>query len=128
MATVRIALILFLAMSIGSSCREGFDQDQSQARYCDVNDPVNELEWLRTQAAELQRTTVHMDAFIYTATYRSERVFYAHICCPSCGVAPPEVKNCEGTSLGRLGDDVDPNELAGTAMIWRTVNGVCQGS
>jgi hypothetical protein len=122
---LNLRVILGFVMIVCVSCREGFDQNEAQARYCGVNDPVSEIDWLRTEAEELQRTTVNMDAFIFTANYRNERVFYTNICCPSCSILPPEVRNCEGASLGRLGDDVDPAELVGTAMLWRTLNGVC---
>jgi hypothetical protein len=124
MSIPRIILVFYLVLG-SISCREGIDSQDSQTRYCGVADPVNELEWLRNEVEDFDKGSAHMDAYVYTAIYRNERVFYIDICCPACGVAPPEVKTCEGTSLGRIGSDVNSDDLIGKQIIWKTLNGVC---
>ena len=115
---------LLLAAFLVTSCADHTVQ-QPRNIYCGVEDPATELEWLSKDLEPVGRSSVYMDAFLYTALYQGNRVFYISICCPACNVAPPEVKNCEGTVLGRLGDGIDEKELSGQQIIWRTVNGVC---
>jgi hypothetical protein len=123
MFPLRILVAIFLAIC-AASCRDAAIE-QPRNIYCGVEDPVAQLEWLHNDVAQYEHSSTHMDAFLYTALYKDERVFYIDICCPACTIAPPEVKNCKGEVLGRLGDGIDPGELAGAQIIWRTVNGVC---
>ena len=124
MTSVKTALTLLLILS-QLSCRDSLEDEGSRELYCGVSDPVSELEWLRTEVEGFKQGSTYMDAFVVTAIHKGERVFYINICCPACNIAPPEVRKCDGASLGRLGDGVDPDDLEGDAIIWRTLNGVC---
>ena len=115
-------LIVVAAGAIG--CRD-HNIEQPRNIYCGVEDPVTELQWLRTDLQQYEHSSAHLDAFLYTAIYHDNRIFYVDICCPACTTLPPEVKNCDGTVLGRLGDGIDPNDLTGQQILWRTLNGVC---
>ena len=115
------ALIMILVVA----CRTHDGLEESNSTYCGVNDPATEIEWLRTELKQYESSSTHMDVYLYTALYNGNRVFYIDICCPVCGTMPPEVRDCDGNVLGRLGDGISTENFSDSKVIWRTLNGVC---
>jgi hypothetical protein len=113
-------LIVFFSCENGQNCCH-------PGNMCDVENPAEEIDWLREELENggHKNPSTHSDTFVYKAIYNNQVVFYISICCPTCDVAPPEVKTCSGESLGFLGSDVDQRDLKNSVVVWRTENGVC---
>jgi hypothetical protein len=120
-----IVLSVFIAAA-AVSCRDSFESEYRGELYCGVADPLHDLAWLREEVRELNRNTFRaMDVFVMTAGYRGEPVFFVDVCCPACTMLPPEVKDCQGNVLGRLGDRILSGEVVNRSILWQTQNGVC---
>ena len=118
---MRSGLLLLLLVFTALACQE----DDKIQRSCNVENPVEELEWLREELDSYQTETTYSDTFVYKATYNGRTVFYISICCPACDVMAPEIRTCDGESLGRLGVEIDSEHLENPTVVWRTNNGVC---
>jgi hypothetical protein len=94
---------------------------------CGVLNPIKNLSWLKDEienGAYSKPSSIY-DVYISTALYKGQTVLFTTICCPVCNVAPPQIKNCSGQSIGLLGVEIQDSELAETKVIWRTQNGAC---
>src|ERR1700704_6192502 len=72
---------------------------------CSVTDPLEELEWLRTEINALALpVNAPLKAYFYAtmAKYNGNTVFMIKNCCPFCNTTPPIIKNCNGKVLGYL--------------------------
>ena len=101
--------------------------DDKNESVCNVENPLEDLEWLRDEieADRFSHPSTFSDSFVYQAKYIGQPVFYISTCCPSCNVAPPSVRACNGDVLGSLGVDIDPDDLVNQKLLLRTNNGVC---
>lgn len=118
----RILFLFLIVLVVACS-----DNEKNSSSYCNVENPVEDLEWLRTEIEESNfiNPSTMLDAFVYHAIYAGQSVFYISICCPSCNVAAPSVHSCDGEVLGTLGVDITAASLQNQSVIWRTHNGVC---
>ena len=121
---MRVAKSLFFVLAL---CVFSCD-DSQEVTFCNV-DSINDLEWLREEMESngYFEPLTGKDVLVYNATYLNKEVVYIVLCCPDCLVLPPEVRACNGVSLGSLDSDIDRNLLANKKVIWRTNNGgFCQ--
>ena len=99
--------------------------DQDQITFCQVAS-VGDLTWLQEEIENGQYESSNiMDVTVYQATYNGKTVIIKVICCPVCGLTPADVKDCNGTTLGQLGVDIDADIINNGRVIWKTRNGVC---
>jgi hypothetical protein len=112
--------LFFLILSFGCS-----DNELSQCQ----SDSIDDIDWLKTEIEShgYNAPNTFYEVIVYKTSYQLGPVFIITICCPACSVTPPEIKNCEGKTIGQLGVDVDYSILNGAKVIWRTHNGVCEG-
>jgi len=96
---------------------------------CDVNNPIDELSWLKKQVSEIENNEGEIAKyfFIEIANYKNETVFIANNCCPICNTVVP-IFDCEGQSLGLLGSDILLNELSNTRIIFKGEDFSCEGN
>lgn len=121
---MRDAKSLFFVFAI---CVFGCDYSQ-EVTFCNV-DSINDLKWLREEMESKGyfEPSTGRDILVYNATYLNTEVVYIALCCPDCLVLPPEVRTCNGVSLGSLDAEIDSDLLANKRVIWRTNNGgFCQ--
>ena len=124
------ALILFISIIfIAIGCHEiAFENEGPAKSFCGVTNPINNLDWLREEVEAISsQSYAAMDVFVISAVYQGQVVFFIDICCPVCNVAPPEIRNCQGQSLGRLGDSIAAMDVVSRSILWRTDNNVCTG-
>lgn len=113
-------LIFFLTVLLALSCSE------NEVNNCG-SDSVEDIKWLKNEIEDngYDQPNGTYDILIYKTNYLLMPVFILTICCPSCNTIPPQVKNCNGKTIGQLGVDVDYTILDNAKIIWRTHNGVC---
>ena len=99
------------------------DDDENKS-VCEVDNPVEDLEWLRAELEGDSQST-YSDTFVYQALYFGQPVIYISICCPACNMAPPAIRKCNGEVIGSLGVEINPDHLQNQQIIWRTENGIC---
>jgi hypothetical protein len=123
---MRRYLLLLISLMLGCT---NHDNDPM---VCNVSNPVQDLSWLKAEIDEGDySSSQYADYTVYQALYNGEPVFYTEICCPSCNVAPPEVRNCSGELVGYLDAEVNENlkinsaDLHNKKVIFETHNGVC---
>jgi len=111
---------------------------------CSVTDPLEELEWLRTEInAFALPVNASLKVYFYAtmAKYNGNTVFMIKNCCPFCNTTPPIIKNCKGKVLGYLSEtegsfnyygvtiySVNPNKLQCDQIIWKPDNFACKVS
>lgn len=105
------------------------DNDFTIIAACEVNNPIEELPWLKNQVDDIENNEgdIAKYFFIEIADYNSQTVFISNNCCPVCNTVVP-VFDCEGRSLGLLGSDILPNELSNTRIIFKREDFSCQGN
>jgi len=69
---------------------------------CDVNNPIDELSWLKKQVSEIENNEGEIAKyfFIEIANYKNETVFIANNCCPICNTVVP-IFDCDLYFWGR---------------------------
>lgn len=113
-------LVYILVMSfVISSCSEKSEPP------CGAPNPEVQLAWLQEDIADFEDATIEADYFVYQADYQGNTVFIQATCCQACNTTPPVVMNCEGVSLGFLGDGIDVEDISNKELIWRSSNNVC---
>jgi len=111
---------------------------------CSVIDPIEELEWLRTEINGIGLTSNDSITIYFYATmanYNGNTVFMIKNCCPFCNTTPPIIKNCNGEILGYLSEtegsfsqngasikSVNPNKLQCDQIIWKPDGFACNVS
>jgi hypothetical protein len=122
---MKTGLLFVIILLSGISCRDAALEGPEE-NLCGVSDPLTELDWLREEIKQVRnQTQTIMDIFVYSARYQGSTVFFTDICCPICNFSPPEVRNCQGDSLGRLGDGIPADKVVSRSLIWESQNGVC---
>ena len=115
---------LIIAALLAAVCCTDHNNDPD---VCGVADPVNNLPWLKTEIEQGDYASSEIaDYTIVQAEYESRTVFYTQICCPTCDVAPPDVKSCNGEVVGTLYVDIAIEELHHRTIILETHNDVCE--
>jgi hypothetical protein len=89
-------------------------KDKDEPEVCDVDDPVNDLPWLKDRAAEIQNSEFSAKYFyIVQAEYDGRIVFYVNNCCPMCDTLIT-YRDCSGTQL----ESVDVTRVKNSKRIW----------
>jgi hypothetical protein len=92
---VAVPFVAFFVCALIFSCDS--DSDKS---FCDVSDPVKELQWLKDTVSEIQAS--NQDIIVQTGEYKGQQVFTFLICCPVCSgrsFVAPELYNCAGAKI-----------------------------
>lgn len=93
---------------------------------CSVDNPIEELEWLREEIQQLISIDSDLYRYFYIsqATYENETVFIFDNCCPFCN-SIVLVKNCKGETIGALGSEIDHNSISDELVVWKPANYQC---
>ncbi|GMN10495.1 hypothetical protein MTsPCn9_33790 [Croceitalea sp. MTPC9] len=107
------------------SC-ENDDNDLPLIAACDVNNPIEELSWLKSQIEELKNIDSETSRYFYIqiAEYKGETVFVSNNCCPFCNTVIP-VYNCEGDLLGTFFTEIQPDEIKNAKILYSPVDFPC---
>lgn len=119
---ISFPLVFFIVFSF--SCQE----DVVPGPACNVENPVRDLDWLADIAEELDNSGLREVFYISQAEYRLKTVFIVRNCCVNCSTLPPPVYNCEGKQIGSIGtgkEDIDPEILENSIIVWKTDNFAC---
>lgn len=122
-----LSLLVIICFGCGSNDKNLIPEREVQE--CGVSNPAENLQWLKDEIEKngYKNPSSYWDIYIYASEYKGQTVFFTSMCCPTCGMLPPEVKDCQGKSLGRLGTDLFSSDLQNQRIIWQKKNGVCQG-
>lgn len=117
---MKSSIYLSLCLSLFISCTS--DDKESLKLTCSVEDPVNDLDWLKTE-------TELLDSYesIIQSTFNNEAVFIFNNCNPRINSVIP-VKNCNGDNIGIISNEQDGipvSVLENGTMIWRPDNFEC---
>jgi hypothetical protein len=113
MKSASLILILLLVSLI--SCKE-----DKVNKNCNVDDPVNELRWLKAMTEELNSSTFSKYNYILQGDYNGGTVFIVTNCCPMCN-SIPVVYDCDGDRL----DDASTAEIKNTKRVWLSKDNEC---
>jgi len=117
----RILVVFLIALSCDS------DDDNQFKNSCAVDNPVEDLEWLK---AEIERRNQNINddskyCYISHFIYNNQSIFIYGDCDPRVDKIIL-VYNCSGESIGFIGDGNFPMEtLTEGNIIWKTNNFVC---
>lgn len=119
---IKIKIVSFLVLLCFSTCVYN-----DVSLFCEVTS-IDDLDWLKEEleADNFFEGSTIADGFVYHAYYQDSEVVYVDLCCPACNVVAPEIRTCEGETLGRLGTDINIDLLKHRKVIWRSRNGVCR--
>ena len=123
-------ILLLLFLSFTTAACENCDPGEVVGPACSVENPVEELAWLRDEIqARLQQPTSEYTQYEYIAQteYRGETVFVYGNCCPNCNTIF-SVFNCSGEQISQLGyreEDIDFGILEQAVMIWKPEDYSC---
>ena len=115
------AFLLFIM----TSCNYSDNDDKNNT--CNVSNPIEDLTWLKDKITELEQTSSYESGEIYIsqANYNGNTVFIMGNCCAVCNTIVP-IYNCEGESIGYIGDDTfDSTILEKDVIIWKPEYFVC---
>jgi len=91
-------LLIFLPMLFVAGCVKDVKDTSST---CDLNDPIEELAWLKEVKNSLINCTCEMS--IIQATYNDQTVFYVAMTDPLCdGIQAVSLLDCEGKVVTNL--------------------------
>jgi hypothetical protein len=116
----RVLLVVFLVMTTVFSCeRDDFNNT------CNVDDPVEDLPWLRERISTILVTNPEIAKYQYISMseYNGETVFMFGNCDPlAISVFP--IFNCSNVQLGFLGE-IPADSLLNREIIWKTEDSAC---
>lgn len=115
------AFLLFMM----TSCNNTDNDDINNT--CNVSNPIEDLTWLKDKITELEQTSSYESGEIYIsqANYNGNTIFIMGNCCAACNTIVP-IYNCEGESIGYIGDNTfDTNLLNKDVIIWKPENFIC---
>jgi len=94
---------------------------------CDAERPIEQLDWLREKAQEMNEYDDDIKQYFYIsqASYQDQTVFIFGNCCPFCNTVIP-VMNCEGENIGTLGFDIEYEDISDENTILKPENFSCQ--
>lgn len=109
--------ILVISLSL-FSC-ENEDCDFPPSNLCKVQNPIQDLEWLKAAIDEVRN-----DEYSYysMALYQGERVFFYGNCNPSANYVS-FIRNCAGDNLGNTNEFYD--QLKEIEVVWKQENSKC---
>ena len=110
-------LPFLLCIILGFACQDNNDP----ASACGVNDPVENIPWLKQLAENSENESSEGYSYIAQAKFNGKRVFYLGSCCPFCNWAL-RLFDCEGNLIS---DEVNFEDLEDTEIIWQPDNSQC---
>lgn len=107
------------------SCSDNDDKLSVNAA-CGVDNPVEELAWLKSEIdnRNLRNTESMKYCYIVQGEYEDETVFVYEDCDPAVNKIVP-VLNCEGVVLNTNGNSIGLGSIENKTIIWKGNNFVC---
>lgn len=101
--------------------------DRDDNLNCDTNDPIKDLAWLKAEIEQRETNSFLYEEYFYIsqAYYNSQNVFLYLNCCPFCNTSIP-VYDCEGNSLGFIGDDILSIDITNSFIIYEPSDFACK--
>ena len=116
-------LFYILALSLFMSCS---DRDDTIHVICGVNDPTEELAWLKAEIT-IRRRDVSEEAkyqYISQAVWEGSTVFLYRNCDPKGNSIIP-VYSCEGELLGEIGKNFVLDDFSNLLILFKPLDFVC---
>ena len=94
---------------------------------CGVDNPIENLSWLRSLADGINQNESDVAPFFFIemGEYEGETIFILNNCCPICGTVIP-VYNCEGEFLSFLNDEIKIADITNSRIIFRREDFYCE--
>lgn len=114
-------LYLPFIVCLSISCTD-HDNPTHLSNTCSVDNPVEDLPWLKQKISEMETSKNALLEFSYIqmGTYKNETIFIANSCCPYCYIVPV-IYNCNGDVM----DNVDSGKVENVKTIWKPKNFAC---
>lgn len=122
--TLRSIFFIILLTIVIISCS---DKDDNFNTICGVNDPTEELVWLKAEIT-IRKRDVSEDAkyqYISQADLDGETVFLYRNCDPKANTVIP-VYDCEGELLGVVGKEFTLEDFTNILLIFKPLDFVCE--
>ncbi|MGB3722244.1 MAG: hypothetical protein WA979_05425 [Pacificimonas sp.] len=125
--------LLLILLSLSNVACDNSDSDEAVAPVCSVNNPVEELAWLRDEIAAREQAVaaepgddINRYFFISAATYQGETIIIYDNCCPSC-FAIARMFDCEGEPIDVSALETGAYQaiLRQAVVIWQPKNFGC---
>lgn len=118
-------LLLFCGLVL--LCCDDDDNDVLTIPACGVDNPIEDLPWLRSLVDEIKENESDVAPFFFIeiAEYNGETIFISNNCCPICGTVVP-VYNCEGEFLSFLNDEITITDIRNSRVIFKRDDFPCQ--
>jgi hypothetical protein len=123
----RIFLLAVVITLMAFSCEKEENCMPFGSNTCAVNNPIEELEWLKAEIERREQNTSDIDKYFYIqqAEYNRQTIFIFNNCCPMCNTMVPAY-NCKGKLLFYLGDKPEESKkIKNTKVIWKPQNYAC---
>ena len=122
---MRHFLLILMSITFTTSCDHGNGLENS----CLVNDPTNDLPWLKSEIEKLEQgyrdnPELYRYFYVYQAEFKGQTVFIFDSCCPFCNMVVP-VMNCQGDLLGYMGSGNDFSKITRETIIWQPPDFAC---
>ena len=111
----KLSFTFLIGIFLLGSCNEKDDPTP-----CGVENPTEDLAWLKSQIQGSQSGSLSEYAYLIQATYKGRTVFSWASCCPFCNWVAV-IQDCQGNVV----EDASLNELENQKVIWRPENSVC---
>ncbi len=94
---------------------------------CNTGNPIEDLDWLKTQVSELKNNKSDVAKYFYieVAEYKGDTIFISNNCCPTCNTIVP-VYNCKGEQLGLLNGEIKTSEVSNSKIIYKRIDFSCE--
>ena len=102
-------LPLLLSIMLFSGCNE-------DKGICNLPEDAQPI-WVQDLIADLEGGAAYTYSFMMTGTYEGQQVFILKNCCPFCASAFP-VFTCDGTEIGTIGSEINPNDIKDEEFYW----------
>lgn len=113
--------VMFFVSILCTSCEK---DKQLIDNTCNVTNPAEELNWLKSSITEIEQSNQELSkhAYYMVAKYKGETVFYYGNCHPAINYVS-HVINCKGDTLGAISDLDD--ELTDVNLLWKPEESEC---
>lgn len=126
----KILIILIVTFTTNTSCK--MDDDNELSNTCNVDNPVEDLIWLKEKIKNLEQSSSinSGDIYISQVNYEGNTIFILGNCCELYNSVSP-VYNCKGELISRLGcgdGEINFKILEKDIIIWSPPNFKCKDS
>ncbi|MEI9917983.1 MAG: hypothetical protein WDO14_04185 [Bacteroidota bacterium] len=108
----KIVLVILIALS---ACQH--DEPKTN---CDVDDPINNVPWLKQKVQEIESSQSRQAYTVYKVKYNGETGFYISFCCAACNMIVL-FYHCDGTSTPVS----DFSQMETIATLWKPEDYKC---